>query len=678
MDPIEIEGPDGAIIEFPAGTDDATIQAAMAEAYPTDPDSLTPPEPAADEANQDMQRDLNVDADGNIQYERTWEGVNELQAAEIQRMMQEGTYMGGAAPGTNENPFVIPEDFTEEEMRQLIEKGVTFIDREGRQQRKSDSLYGLYVGGARPAINTLNWLEGGIRGINEGAGEAFSDFRDENMKYTTQEGFDELEALSRQVGVRPGRAEQVIGSVAATAPLALATRNPWLLGAAEGALTSNAQDAAGLARDTAFGAVVGKGGDMAVRGLGAVVNPNINPATRRLVEEGVEVSPGQLMGGAAHQLEDAMTGIPLLGEIPNASQRRALETMNMTAIQRPMTSLGVELPRNLRSTHEAIDFAQQAATDAYDDLIPRLQVRLDQDFATEFNTLNSGVQNMNAAQVDQWNKLIRNEVMPRFNAAMGPANGRITGESFKELESILSKEVRDFTSGNASPHDRRYASAVRELQSQLRDMLARNNPAHAERLQSINDAYRQLTVLEDAAQAAPADARGQFTAHILNQAARRADPSVRRRAFARGDALFQDLSTDAGEIMRRTVNDSGTATRGAVSAGLGAALLGTTLKVSINPWAVGALALGAIPYNRTGNRLFTAAMMQRPDWAAGARQFLDSNARFGGLVAAGNNQMNRNENRMDMGEHNQMIDDRARMQSIQDQINALGQEAPVL
>lgn len=677
MDPIEIEAPDGSIVEFPAGTDDATIQAAMAEAYPADPDSLTPPEPASDETGQD-QRGLNVDADGNIGYERTWEGVNELQAAEIQRMMQEGTYMGGAAPGTNDNPFVIPEDFSDTEMKQLIERGVTFIDREGRQQRKSDPEYGLYVGMARPAINTMNWLESGVRAVNEGAGEAFSDFRDENMRYTTQEGYDELEAESRRVGVRPGRAEQVVGSMAATAPLALATRNPWLLGAAEGALTSNAQDAGGLARDTAFGAVVGKGGDMAVRGLGSIVSPNINPATRRLVEEGTEVSPGQLMGGVAHQMEDAMTGIPALGEIPNAAQRRALETMNQTAIQRPMTALGVELPRNLRSTHEAIDFAQQAATDAYEDLIPRLQVRLDQDFATEFRTLNAGVQNMNAAQVDQWTKLINNEVMPRFNAAMGPANGRITGESFKELESILSREVRDFTAPNASPHDRRYASAVRELQSQLRDMLARNNPAHAERLQSINDAYRQLTVLEDAAQAAPAGSRGQFTPHILEQAARRADPSVRRRATARGDALFQDLSQDAGEVMRRTVNDSGTATRGAVSAGLGAALLGTTLNVSINPWAVGALALGAIPYNRTGNRLFTAAMMRRPDWAAGAREFLDSNARLGGMFAAGNNQMNRNENRMDMGEHNQMIDDRSRMQGLQEQVDALGQGEPVL
>jgi len=685
MDPIIVVGPDGVENEFPAGTDDATISRAMAEAYPVDQEAQAAPgaegAPAADAPDpataSDGTRWNDNDGDGNIDYRNSWQGVNEAQAQAWADQVNAGQINPNFPPGTNENPFVIPENMPDEQIQDLIERGVTYIDREGRTQRKADDLYGVYVGAARPAINTMNWLENGVQAVEgalggEGWDEGFHDWRLENTRYATQEGYDELEALSRQAGARPGRGGQLAGAVAATAPLALATRNPWLVGAGEGALSSNADDAMGLARDTAIGAVVGKGSDVALRGLGAMIDPQIAAPTRRLLDEGVELSPGQLAGGLAHRLEDATTGVPGIGELPNAAQRRAQESVVRVAAQRPLTSIGVELPRNLQTGHEIIDYTQRAVGDAYDELIPQLDVRLDQQFAQEFNALRASARNMQAPQAEMFERLIMNEIAPRFNAAMGPANGRITGESFKELESILGREVRDFSTGLASPHDRRYANAVREVQAQLRDMLARGNPAHAERLTGINDAYRQLAVLEDAANRAPAGARGRFTPEQLNTAARNADPSVRRRAAARGDALFMDLSQDAGEIMARTVNDSGTATRGVITAGLGAAFLNQSLNISVNPWAVGALAFGAIPYNRTGNRLFTAAMANRPEWAGTLRGALDGNRQFGVLGSVASNQVERNEGRMERDEANMAADERNRWMAVQERMEASG------
>lgn len=669
MDPIIIVGPDGAEVEFPAGTDDATIEAAMAEAYPSvsgagDPGAAAPEEQPLNDENEDLD------------YRHTWAGTNEAQQAYYAQGLEDGSVNPNFPAGTDQHPYVIPENMSDEDMQDLIERGVTYVDREGRLQRKADDLYGLYVGASRPVINTMNWAENAVEGAanlvgldGEAASEGMRGWR-EDMGIPTEESNAELEALARQAGVRPGRGGQVAGAVAATAPLALATRNPWLLGAAEGALGSNAQDAAGLARDTALGAVVGKGGDVATGALGTMVRPNINPTTRRLVEEGVEVSPGQLLGGVAHRAEDAMTGVPALGDIPNAAQRRAQESVATVALQRPLTALGLEMPRNLNSVHQQVDFTQRAVSDAYDELIPQLDVRLDQQFAQEFNSLRQNAQAITGDAAGMFESLIQREVMPRFNAAIGPANGRITGESFKELESLLGKEVRDFSGPTASGHARRYASAVRELQAQLRDMLARGNPQHADRLTSINDAYRQLTVLEDAVNRAPAGARGAFTPDQLNTAARMADPSIRRRAAARGDTLFMDLSQDAGEVMKRTVNDSGTATRGAMTAALGAAFFGQSMNIAINPWAVGALALGALPYNRTGNRLFTAALTQRPAAAGPIREVLDNNSWLGAMGAAGHNTVDRNENRREAEEYDAIAADRDRWDALQQQMDA--------
>jgi len=679
MDPIEVEGPDGTIYEFPSGTDDATIQAAMAKAYPAQdpvaeegpsaPNPRTPAIPPEHDGSWDPEAGLGRDYRGNIEIDDSGGlDLNRPQDLAWYTGVQDGTINPNMPVGTDQNPYVLPNGISDKAVQELIAEGVTFIDPEGRMQRKADDTYGLYVGAARPAINTMNWLENGIDAVGdfvgaEDAGENFHEWRREVTPYATQEGFDELEALSIQAGARPGRGGQVAGGIAATAPLVLATRNPWLGGAAEGALQSNATDARGLIGDTVLGGVTGGVVDATVRGVGTAIAPNINPAARRLHEQGVELSPGQLAGGRAHAVEDATTGFPIIGDLTGSAQRRAEESLNRVAIQRPLDAIGVQLPRDIGSTHNAIAYTQRAVGDAYDELLPQLDVRLDQDFMTGFRSLDQNAQNMAPDQVAQWDALITNEVAPRFNAAVGPANGRITGDSFKELESILSREIRDFTA-SASPHDRRYASAVRELQAELRDMLVRRNPAHAERLQGINDAYRQLTVLEDAANRAQPGARGRFSPAQLDAAAAAADGSMRRRASARGDALFQDLSEDASELMRRQVNDSGTTSRGMVGVGIAAALSSKLPIIAVNPWAAGALTGGALIYTRTGNRLFTGALMNRPEFAGAIRRQLDNIAPGLGIATAVGGAVQNNEMDAAANEATMLSERRERIQQM--------------
>ena len=682
MDPIEVEGPDGAIIEFPAGTDDATIEAAMAQAYPQDaagtalqPEGSTSPAVSAEAAGTPTEGapgyGLMMGANGKPLTRRTMVGLSEAQAAEYKRRVDAGEGGPDFPEGSNENPIYLHEGMSDEAIQQMVASGVTYVDREGRTQQKSDELLGLQNGLKQPLDNAAGWLEGGLSKLGVPV-DQINSWASENLGMAPSANaarVDRQEELDqrRAEGYVPGKMGQFAGSTIATLPIALATRNPWLGGAAEGALTSNATNAKELAMDTAFGALAGKAGDVGARVIGGITAPNVRPEVRALLDEGVEVSPGQLVGGVAHRAEDAISSVPFIGDVTNAAQRRAQESVANVALQRPLTSLGEELP-TFQSVHQGIGHVQQRVSQAYDDVLndPNLNIRLDPQFAQEFQQLNNDFMTTALGnQGERWQSLIRERIAPRFNAVQGGANGRITGQSFKEIEELLGREGAAYSSA-PDPDQRKYGAAVRELQAQLRDMLARGNPAHAERLQSVNDAYRQLTVLENAVNKAPAGARGRFTPNQLEMAAKEADPHVRRRAAARGDALFQDLSQNAGDVMQRTVADSGTATRGMIGAGVGALFLGKTMGVAINPWAVPVLAAGAIPYTKTGNRLFTAALTSRPQGAGLVRQAIDNNAYLAGLMNANLNSVNRNESRLDRGEMNADADLRQRFEAAQE------------
>lgn len=627
MGPIEIEGPDGSVVEFPEGTDDATISRVMAETY-GGPNGAAASSPPAAEAP----------APGGPAYgsegtfDRSWEGVTDEQRAAYQALSDSEGIKADQPVGSDGNPLLVGADMSPEALDKLKQDGVTFIDREGRWNRKAHDGLGLFVGAARPFVNVGNWVEGGIEKVaGEEAADAFHGIRPE---YTTQEGLDGLTEAAATAGFRPGKVGQFAGAAVSSVPVGLLTRNPWLAGAADGALNSNATDAKGLAADTAVGAIAGRAGEGAARMLGSAISPTVRPGLRRQLDAGVTPSPGQLLGGAFHKAEDATTGIFGIGELTGGSQRRARESFNRGGFQRPLSKVGVELPSEDMTTHRMVEFTQDALSDAYDELIPQLDVRLDQGFQGAFRNLDAMARNLNADGRGMWDSFIQNEFAPRFNNVPGPANGRITGESYKELESILSKEVRDFRS-SPSPHDRRYASALRELQTELREMAARANPDHAERLQNINAAWRELTVLEDATNRAKEGSGGVFTPDQLGQASRAADPSMRRRAAARNQDLFGEYAEDGADLLKQTVGDPGTAQRGLMSALVGAGFLGGGIALKVNPWAVGALAVGAAPYTRVGNRLFTAAMTQRPRGITDPiREGLDAAAPFVGQGAA--------------------------------------------
>ena len=86
------------------------------------------------------------------------------------------------------------------------------------------------------------------------------------------------------------------------------------------------------------------------------------------------------------------------------------------------------------------------------------------------------------------------------------------------------------------------ADAIREVQSSLRGAVERSaGPEAAAELQAANTAWANFVRIQDAASRIGAK-DGIFTPAQLTAAVRAKDGSGRKAAFARGDALMQDLA----------------------------------------------------------------------------------------------------------------------------------------
>jgi hypothetical protein len=420
------------------------------------------------------------------------------------------------------------------------------------------------VGGDKNAPNMLgragNWLtKDADQGLARGAGE----YRPYQQAHPIAAG-----------------AGEIAGNIAATAPLAavvpgagastLAGRvlSGAALGGAQGALQP-VQNGGNFANEKLkqIGEGVGLGAAAPVVGqaVSRTIAPKIDPAVQYLTSIGVKLTPGQALGGAFKRLEEGATSIPFLGDAIKSAQRRGIESFNTVAINRALSPIGGKLPAGMKSGHEAVEYAADALSGAYDSLLPKMRGTIDPQFSHELQTVKGMASGLPPAQGEQLNRIIDQDIVGKFT----PQGGAL-GETVKEIEEKLGGMTRDFGRSD-NPDVRRLGDATKELQASLRRMLDRSNPQLAPELQKINKGYANLLRVQAAAARTGAK-EGTFTPAQLRSASRQLDPSRNKRAFSKGKALMQDLAQKAGDRLSQTVPDSGTAFREIVGAPHKAAL----------------------------------------------------------------------------------------------------------
>lgn len=605
---IPINAPDGSTVNFPDGTDDATIKNVMGKNYPTSGrgSSSQPAAPATGAPNTVTPPAATPSVPGS-------------------KMAAPSS----PATGAKIDPYWA-------KIRGQEAQGKNPVGRLDIPPEPSFGL-GFRHGVRMPILNAAVALETGLKGmgvpmdaINKGwaaitgqkESSAFVD-RNNELQYIQDE------AKSKPGGI-PGRSPSLAGELTGQLPidaeLLAITKNPWLIGAAQGALNSDSKSLKGVAADTAIGAIGGKMGDVGVKALGAVTSPIWRPTVNKLLKEGVELTPGQITGGPLHRLEDASMSFPILGDVVQAASKRGEASFSNAAVNRSLNEIGQKLPKDIPAGHQAVAHAQQAFGNEYDNILPQIKIRMNGLLHSDLNSLEAQAQqDLPADHFKSFQGMLTGDVIAPFNRAAtvaGRPNAPLTGDALKDMDGALNQEIRQFKS-SANPYDRKYADYVADLKQTVHDHMGVQNPTLKPRLDAVDRGYQQLVIAEKAA--APAN-QGSFSPRALQAATLALDTSARKRASAAGGAKMQDLAIAGQDAMNRTIPESGTAYRAAINTGAGAALFGLAPHIAVNPLALGGAAALLAPYTKTGGRVVRALMTQRPAWAAQARALIDKGA----------------------------------------------------
>lgn len=351
---------------------------------------------------------------------------------------------------------------------------------------------------------------------------------------------------------------------------------------------------------TAGGAAVGGALNPVLGAAGAAIAPKVSTAAQYLMDKGITPTIGQIMGGPAKALEEKATSIPGVGDAITNAYARGLRQFNSVALNSALEPIGAATDKVGRA---GVDDVATKLGSAYDQVLPRLNLKLNDQLAQGILDAKAGLQPQQATQFD-------NIIGNQFNK-FGDTD-TLTGDTLKGFQSEITNEAKGY-GGDASYDQQKLGQALDKVGFAIRDNLQDSNPQDAKLLQNINQGYAQYARLRTAGQMAKSD-RG-FTPAELATAIRQNDQSVGNGAFARGDALLQNLSDPAVETLGSKYPDSGTAGRHAVEA-IAATMVGHAAAPDVVLPAAMASGAASVPYLTEGTQKLAAALLsKRPGFA---------------------------------------------------------------
>lgn len=382
-----------------------------------------------------------------------------------------------------------------------------------------------------------------------------------------------------------------------------------------------------------MGALVGGAGgaigDRLAAGASRIISPKVNPDVRMLMDKGVTPTPGQIMGGALKKFEDKLTSVPILGDAINSGQSRALNQFNKAVYNDVLEPIGEKTTATVG--RDAVTDVGDKLSNAYQSILPQLSFAPDSIFVHDFQRISSAASNLPANEAKQFQYFVNEKLSKALNS------GSMNGDSFKTIESALSKEIASFGK-SPDAYQQKLADAFSEVRDALRAGLQRSNQGvkinvngqtvdASSRLQKINEGWARLVRLERAAGSAGAR-DGAFTPNQFSSAVKGADQSARKRQFARGDALMQNLSDAGRNVLGDKYPDSGTPGR------MIASILGGGGVAAVSPISAGVAGAAMLPYTSAGQKIAAALMTKRPGSAPAVAQFVQKHGPVTGAALA--------------------------------------------
>lgn len=183
------------------------------------------------------------------------------------------------------------------------------------------------------------------------------------------------------------------------------------------------------------GGLVGKlAGDLAMGGMRGLLNPQIAPGARELTQRGVQLTPGQYRGGLAKTVEDAATSVPFLGPKITDARIQGIEGFNLATLNKALEPIDTTVSK---IGFEGFDEAHKAISKVYDeayDAIPTVKIEgtSGQQLADDFFAIRDGI--IKKGSRKDYNSQMKRGFYNQFNLEKpSGVNGRAWGDVQKTL-----------------------------------------------------------------------------------------------------------------------------------------------------------------------------------------------------------------------------------------------------
>lgn len=361
-------------------------------------------------------------------------------------------------------------------------------------------------------------------------------------------------------------------------------------GSGEGGLAERAKSAA---VGGTIGAATGKASD--------VLFPKVSEAAKKLMKEGVRLTPAQRVGGTARAIEEKAKSIPFVGEIITSAEAAAIKDFNRAAMNNVLKMLGKgkALPNDL-SGNEAYAFINDAVSEAYEGVIPKMSV----DFDAEFE---KGLIKIVRDNAHLGTKGLK-EFQSRLEGIFGKAGSKqVSGSMLRTMDADLGDTASNFTRSSVAS-ERELGSALYSAQRLLRDRMKAKDKDVMLDYSRAQAAYKQMLPVRSAVSKSSIHG-GVFTPSKLLSGSRITDKTKDKLATAKGQASQQELGQMAAEVMGPNIPSSGTADRAAIMVALNEA---RKRPLSALGYGLGASAATGLAYRTPMGRAITSGILQAP------------------------------------------------------------------
>lgn len=317
----------------------------------------------------------------------------------------------------------------------------------------------------------------------------------------------------------------------------------------------------GALAGAALGGVGGFIGEKGAKIAGGVLKGVTDPGIQHLNALGVPMTVGQILsksgtaGKSIKGIEDAMTSIPLVGNMIDARRAEGLQAFNDAAFREAGAPIGYT---PTATGQQGISELAQARSAAYDNALNGAGIDVThpqfmQDMAGVTNAANA-IPAVNGAQDAALTAL-----QHRIAGAIDPNTGAITGRNFQEAYRGLARTAKERKNLD---YGYEVGNVMRQGQDALAGALEAQNPGAFQAFTAANKANRNLATLADAVNAAQGQEQRLFTPMQLGRADANATTRLTSRINAMsGNSPFSQLAADGISVLPSRLGDSGTGKR---------------------------------------------------------------------------------------------------------------------